>query len=182
MYSAPYGYGNAAGQAFTGAPPGQSPQMQPGPGQNQPQQQMMYNQQFSMGQSVPGGYAGAQNPGAMMPGAGGGGPAGMMQNTAMPQMPANGQSEFIRSLVSPARVTRSDRPKLLLCLRSPIPSLSYVQSQSRSSSMGRRVSQPVAAATAGMANRSVRPRLDKEVAILSHTHARRQIVVTTSYD
>ncbi|KAK7721027.1 hypothetical protein SLS64_001321 [Diaporthe eres] len=91
MYSAPYGYGNAAGQAFTGAPPGQSPQMQPGPGQNQPQQQMMYNQQFSMGPSVPGGYAGAQNPGAMMPG-GGGGPAGMMQNTAMPQMPANGQS------------------------------------------------------------------------------------------
>lgn len=113
--------------------------MQPGPGQNQPQQQMMYNQQFSMGQSVPGGYAGAQNPGAMMPGGGGGGPAGMMQNTAMPQMPANGQSEFIRSLVSPARVTRSDRPKLLLCLWSPIPSLSYVQSQSRSSSMGRRV-------------------------------------------
>lgn len=67
--------------------------MQPGPGQNQPQQQMMYNQQFSMGPSVPGGYAGAQNPGAMMPG-GGGGPAGMMQNTAMPQMPANGQMNF----------------------------------------------------------------------------------------
>lgn len=100
--------------------------MQPGPGQNQPQQQMMYNQQFPMGPSVPGGYAGAQNPGAMMPG-GGGGPAGMMQNTAMPQMPANGQSEFIRFLVYPARVTRSDRPKLLLpCLPSPIPPLSYL--------------------------------------------------------
>ncbi|KAJ0114513.1 hypothetical protein J7T55_004756 [Diaporthe amygdali] len=93
MYSAPYGYGNAAGQAFNGAPPGQSPQMQPGPGQNQPQQQMMYNQQFSMGPSVSGGYAGAHNPGAMMPG-GGAGPAGMMQNTAMPQMPANGQMNF----------------------------------------------------------------------------------------
>ncbi|KAL1858915.1 hypothetical protein Daus18300_009784 [Diaporthe australafricana] len=93
MYSAPYGYGNAAGQAFNGAPPGQSPQMQPGPGQNQPQQQMMYNQQFSMGPSVPPGYAGAHNPGAMMPG-GGAGPAGMMQNTAMPQMPANGQMNF----------------------------------------------------------------------------------------
>lgn len=142
--------------------------MQPGPGQNQPQQQMMYNQQFSMGPSVPGGYAGGQNPGAMMPGGGGGGPAGMMQNTAMPQMPANGQSEFIRSLVY-TRVTRSDRSKLLLCLRSPIPSLSYVQS--RSSSMDS-VFPAVAAATAGMANHSPRPRLDKEVAILPHTHAK----------
>lgn len=84
--------------------------MQPGPGQNQPQQQMMYNQQFSMGPSVPGGYAGAQNPGAMMPGgggAGGGGPAGMMQNTAMPQMPANGQSEFIRFLSSRSPVSHA---------------------------------------------------------------------------
>lgn len=144
--------------------------MQPGPGQNQPQQQMMYNQQFSMGPSVPGGYAGGQNPGAMMPGGGGGGPAGMMQNTAMPQMPANGQSEFIRSLVYTTRVTRSDRSKLLLlCLRSPIPSLSYVQS--RSFSMGS-VFPAVAAATAGMANHSPRPRPDKEVAILPHTHAK----------
>lgn len=142
--------------------------MQPGPGQNQPQQQMMYNQQFSMGPSVPGGYAGAQNPGAMMPG-GGGGPAGMMQNTAMPQMPANGQSEFIRSLVSTTRVTRSDRPKLLLRLRSPIPPLSYVQSRS---SFMTSVCPAAAAATAGMANHFPRPRLDKDPAILSHTHAK----------
>lgn len=90
MYSAPYGYGNAAGQPFNGAPQGQNPQMQPGPGPNQPQQQMMYNQQYPMG---PGGaFPGAPNPGAMMPG--GAGPAGMMQNTAMPQMP-NGQSELV---------------------------------------------------------------------------------------
>lgn len=91
MYSAPYGYGNAAGQPYNGGPQGQNPQMQPGPGPNQPQQQMMYNQQYPMG---PGGaFPGAPNPGAMMPG--GAGPAGMMQNTAMPQMGANGQSEFI---------------------------------------------------------------------------------------
>jgi hypothetical protein len=136
MYSAPYGYGNAAGQAFNGAPPGQSPQMQPGPGQNQPQQQMMYNQQFSMGPSVSGGYAGAQNPGAMMPGGGGGGggPAGMMQNTAMPQMPANGQSEFIRFLSIASRPSVSHAltgqlpiylacdPLYLLCpTSSPVP-------------------------------------------------------------
>ena len=73
--------------------------MQPGPGPNQPhQQQMMYNhqQQFPMGTS--GAFPGAPNPAAMMPGAAG--HAGMMQNTAMPQMAANGQSEFIRPLVS----------------------------------------------------------------------------------
>lgn len=153
--------------------------MQPGPGQNQPQQQMMYNQQFSMGQSVPGGYAGAQNPGAMMPG-GGGGPAGMMQNTAMPQMPANGQSEFIRSLVSTARVTRSDRSKLLLCLRSPIPSLSYVQS--RSSSMGS-VFPAAAATTAGMAVGRTYPVLASTRRLPSClTRTRRRMSVNTSYD
>lgn len=105
MYSAPYGYGNAAGQPFNGAPPGQNPQMQPGhgPGPNQPQQQqMMYNQQYAMG---PGGaFPGAPNPGAMMPG--GGGPAGMMQNTAMPQMAANGQSKSIFYLMSLPKVVQ----------------------------------------------------------------------------
>lgn len=102
MYSAPYGYGNAAGQPFNGAPPGQNPQMQPQPGPNQPQQQMMYNQQFPMG---PGGaFPGATNPGAMMPG--GAGPAGMMQNTAMPQMSANGQSKSACSLLLSAHVTQ----------------------------------------------------------------------------
>ncbi|KAJ4385499.1 hypothetical protein N0V93_009927 [Gnomoniopsis smithogilvyi] len=91
MYSPAYGYGNAAGQPHNGAPQGQNPQMQPGPGPNQPQQQMMYNQQYPMG---PGGgaFPGGPNPGAMMPG--GTGPAGMMQNTAMPQMPANGQMGY----------------------------------------------------------------------------------------
>lgn len=93
MYSAPYGYGNAAGQPFSGPATGPTPQMQPGPGPNQPQQQMMYNQQYPMG---PGGaFSGAANPGAMMSGPAG--PAGMMQNTAMPQMAANGQSEHTLS-------------------------------------------------------------------------------------
>lgn len=90
MYSPAYGYGNAAGQPYNGAPQGQNTQMQPGPGSNQPQQPMMYNQQqYPMG---PGGgaFSGAPNPGAMMPGTAG--PAGMMQNTALPQMPANSQS------------------------------------------------------------------------------------------
>jgi hypothetical protein len=144
--------------------------MQPGPGQNQPQQQMMYNQQFSMGPSVPGGYAGAQNPGAMMPG-GGGGPAGMMQNTAMPQMPANGQGEFIRSLSSGPPVSHALTGQLpsyfacghlfLLCpTSSPVPSpMSYRFPAA-------------AAATTGMADHLPRPRAEKEFGILSHTHAK----------
>lgn len=92
MYSAPYGYGNPAGQPYNGAPPGQNPQMQPGPGPSQQQQQMMYNQQYPMGAG--GAFPGAPNPSAMMPGGAGAGPAGMMQNTAMPHMAANGQSKF----------------------------------------------------------------------------------------
>lgn len=92
MYSASYGYPNAAGPAFNGAPQPQN--MQPGgPSPNAPQQ-MMYNpQQFPMG--AQGAFPGAPNPAAMMPG--GPGPAGMMQNTAMPHMAANGQSKFCPS-------------------------------------------------------------------------------------
>ncbi|KUI63756.1 hypothetical protein VM1G_10548 [Cytospora mali] len=94
MYNPPYGFGNAAGQPFNGPTPGQHPhQMQPGPVPNQPhQQQMMYNQQhqFPMGASAA--FPGAPNPAAMMPGSAG--HAGMMQNTAMPQMAANGQMGF----------------------------------------------------------------------------------------
>lgn len=90
MYSPAYGYGNPAGQPYNGAPQGQNPQMQPGPGSSQPHQSMMYNQQqYPMG---PGGgaFTGASNPSAMIPGTAG--PAGMMQSTALPQMPANSQS------------------------------------------------------------------------------------------
>lgn len=95
MYSPAYGYGNPAGQPHNGAPQAQNPQMQPGSGPNQPQQQMMYNQQYPMGPGVGGAFPGGPSPNAMMPG--GAGPAGMMQNTAMPQMPANGQSMFTLS-------------------------------------------------------------------------------------
>ena len=93
MYSAAYGFQNAAGPAFNGAPPGQNPQMQPGLAPNQPQQQMMYNpQQFPMGAQGP--FPGNPN---MMPGAAS---ASMMQNAAMPHMAANGQSKFCLSPTS----------------------------------------------------------------------------------
>ncbi|KAK0627502.1 hypothetical protein B0T14DRAFT_563305 [Immersiella caudata] len=90
MYSAPYGYPNpAGGPAFNGAPPQQNPHLQPGPSPGQPQQ-MMYNpQQFPMG-AQGGHFPAGPNP-AMM---GGAGPAGMMQNTAMPHMGANGQMAY----------------------------------------------------------------------------------------
>ena len=79
MYSAPYG------GHFNGATP-PNPHLQPAPGPNQPQQ-MMYNpQQFPMGAQGP--FPGGPN---VMPAAG---PAGMMQNTAMPHMAANGQSKL----------------------------------------------------------------------------------------
>jgi hypothetical protein len=88
MYSAPYGYPNAAGgPVFNGAPP-QGLQLQAGQSPNQPQQ-MMYNpQQFPMTTQT-GPFPGGPNQ-AMM---GGVGPAGMMQNAAMPHMAANGQSK-----------------------------------------------------------------------------------------
>lgn len=95
MYQGQYGFpnaaaGGAAGSTFNGAPPSQNPHLQPGQSPNQPQ--MMYNpQQFPMAAqgSFPGGGA---NPAAVMAGAG---PAGMMQNTAMPpHMAANGQSKL----------------------------------------------------------------------------------------
>lgn len=94
MYSAPYGYPNAAGgPMFNGAPP-QGVPLQPGPSPNQ-QQQMMYNtQQFPMA-SQAGPFSGGPNP-AMM---GGVGPAGMMQNAGMPHMAANGQSKPTLRLV-----------------------------------------------------------------------------------
>jgi hypothetical protein len=99
MYSAPYGFPNAAaGPIFNGAPPQQGAHLQPGPSPNQPQQQqqpqqqMMYNsQQFPM-PGQPGVFpAGGPNPALM---GGGGGPAGMMQNAGMPHMAANGQMSF----------------------------------------------------------------------------------------
>jgi hypothetical protein len=90
MYSAPYGYPNpAGGPAFNGAPPQQNPHLQPGPSQSQPQQMMFNPQQFPMG-AQGGHFQAGPNP-AMM---GGAGPAGMMQNTAMPHMAANGQMAY----------------------------------------------------------------------------------------
>ncbi|KAK4033762.1 hypothetical protein C8A01DRAFT_49708 [Parachaetomium inaequale] len=92
MYSAPYGYPNAAaGPIFNGAPPQQGAHLQPGPSPNQPQQQMMYNsQQFPM-PGQPGAFPAGPNPALM---GGGAGPAGMMQNAGMPHMAANGQMSF----------------------------------------------------------------------------------------
>lgn len=128
MYSAPYGYPNpAGGPTFNGAPPQQNPHLQPGPSPGQPQQ-MMYNpQQFPMG-AQGGHFPAAPNP-AMM---GGAGPAGMMQNTGMPHMGANGQSKlplFICLSLPPPSHTHhpvsSALPSLLLVLRtdlSPPPS------------------------------------------------------------
>ncbi|KAL2129507.1 hypothetical protein VTI74DRAFT_7657 [Chaetomium olivicolor] len=91
MYSAPYGYPNAAaGPIFNGAPP-QGAHLQPVPSPGQ-QQQMMYNaQQFPMA-GQPGAFSAGPNPAAMM--GGGAGPAGMMQNGGMPHMTANGQMAF----------------------------------------------------------------------------------------
>ncbi|SPQ25236.1 da50d51f-ff8f-459f-8231-5fd03a86e7c7 [Thermothielavioides terrestris] len=87
MYSAPYGYPNpAAGPIFNGAPP-QGAHLQPGPSPNQPQQIMYNAQQFPV-PGQPGAFPAGPNP-AMM-GGGAGGPAGMMQNAAMPHMAANG--------------------------------------------------------------------------------------------
>ncbi len=92
MYSAQYGFPNAAGPAYNGAPQ-QNSHLQRGPGPNQPQQMMFNPQQFPMGAQGP--FPGAPN---MMPGPG---PAGMMQNAAMPHVAANGQSKFARSLPLP---------------------------------------------------------------------------------
>ena len=89
MYSAPYGYPNAAaGPIFNGAPPPQGAHLQPAPSPNQPQQMMYNTQQFPMG-GQPGAFPAGPNPALM----GGSGPAGMMQNAAMSQMAANGQSK-----------------------------------------------------------------------------------------
>ena len=89
MYSAPYGYPNpAGGPVFNGAPPQQNHHMQPGPSPNQPQQMMFNPQQFPIG-AQGAHFPTGPNP-AMM---GGVGPAGMMQNAAMPHMAANGQSK-----------------------------------------------------------------------------------------
>jgi hypothetical protein len=91
MYSAPYGYPNAAaggapGSNFNGAPPQQNPHLQAGPSPNQQQPGMMYNpQQFPMGPQGPF-PGGAPNPAAAM--MGGTGPPGMMQ------MAANGQGKL----------------------------------------------------------------------------------------
>lgn len=91
MYSAPYGYQNAAaGPIFNGAPPQQAAHMQPNPSPNQ-QQQMMYNsQQFPM-PGQPGAFPTGPNPALM--GGGAAGSAGMMQNPGMPHMAPNGQSK-----------------------------------------------------------------------------------------
>ncbi|KAL2148477.1 hypothetical protein VTH82DRAFT_2031 [Thermothelomyces myriococcoides] len=92
MYSAPYGYQNAAaGPIFNGAPPQQAAHMQPNPSPNQ-QQQMMYNsQQFPM-PGQPGAFPTGPNPALM--GGGAAGSAGMMQNPGMPHMAPNGQMSF----------------------------------------------------------------------------------------
>lgn len=76
MYNAGYGFGNAAPNFNAGTP------QQPGA-----QQQLMYNQQQQFGAMAPQGFPGA-NPQMMAAG-----PAGMMQNTGMPHMAANSQSE-----------------------------------------------------------------------------------------
>ncbi|KAK3687349.1 hypothetical protein B0T22DRAFT_126364 [Podospora appendiculata] len=93
MYPNHYGYPNAAGgPAFNGAPPPQNPHLQPGPSQNQPQQ-MMYNtqqqhQQLQQQQQFPMSAQAAHFPAGPNPAImGAAGPAGMMQNTAMPAMP-----------------------------------------------------------------------------------------------
>lgn len=85
MYSSSHGYPNA-GPAYSGAPQPNA-YMQPGAAPNQPQ--MMYNpQQYPMA-AAPGPFPGAPN---MMPGASH--PPPMMQNPAMAQMAANGQSKL----------------------------------------------------------------------------------------
>ncbi|KAL2266986.1 hypothetical protein VTJ83DRAFT_4263 [Remersonia thermophila] len=90
MYSAPYGYPNAAaGPIFNGAPP-QGAHLQPGQPQGQPQQMMFNGQQFPM-PGQPGAFPAGPNPSMM---AGTAGPAGIMQNPAMPHMAANGQMAF----------------------------------------------------------------------------------------
>lgn len=109
MYSGGYGFGNAAGAGpnFNNATPQHQQQQQQQ--HQQQQQQMMYNQQQQFAGMAP---QGAFPPGAnpqMMPG----GPAGMMQNTGMPQMGANGQSELARSLCL------RDAPVLCLCAAVP---------------------------------------------------------------
>lgn len=122
MYSAPYGYPNAAaGPIFNGAPPPQGAHLQPVPSPNQQPQQMMYNpQQFPM-PGQPGAFPAGPNPALM---AGGAGPAGMMQNAAMPHMAANGQSK--RSPPSLSYVTFALGVGVGQTSFAPIPSLYYV--------------------------------------------------------
>jgi len=91
MYSAPYGYPNAAaGPIFNGAPPQQGAHLQPGPSPNQPQQMMYNSQQFPM-PGQPGAFPAGPNQALM---GGGVSSAGMMQNPGMPHMAPNGQMSF----------------------------------------------------------------------------------------
>lgn len=90
-----YGFNNAGGAPNfnTGGNPQQQPGMQPG------QQQMMYNQQQQFAGMAPQAFThGGANPQVMA-----GNPAGMMQNTGMPQMGGNGQSKWYRSRCDYAR-------------------------------------------------------------------------------
>ncbi|KAL2196850.1 hypothetical protein P885DRAFT_37257 [Corynascus similis CBS 632.67] len=91
MYSAPYGYPNAAaGPIFNGAPPQQAAHLQPSPSPNQPQQMAYNSQQFPM-PGQPGAFPAGPNPALM---GGNAGSAGMMQNPGMQHMAANGQMSF----------------------------------------------------------------------------------------
>ncbi|KAL2024505.1 hypothetical protein VTK56DRAFT_7548 [Thermocarpiscus australiensis] len=89
MYSAPYGYPNAAGAPSFNGVPLQAAHLQPAPSPNQPQQMMFNTQQFPMA-GQPGPFPGGPNPALM----GGAGPAGMMQHAAMPHMAANNQMGY----------------------------------------------------------------------------------------
>ncbi|EFX05634.1 hypothetical protein CMQ_3703 [Grosmannia clavigera kw1407] len=105
MYSTQYGFGNAAGQAFNTPSPQQQmqqpPQQQPlqqqqmqqpvshMPPGSMPGQQIMYGPPFSMA-AGPGPYGAVAGGPNMMANPG---PAGIMQNPAMPHMAANGQRQ-----------------------------------------------------------------------------------------
>ena len=123
--------------------PGQIPQGQPGP------QQMMYNpQQFAaMGGQAPF-VPGAPNP-AMMSGPG---PAGMMQNPAMPHMGGAGQSKSFASLCKLLTVSPP-------CLSFPFSAFqpSSGLSLRLSSSLSRHVARDATIGTARALHDTVRP-------------------------
>jgi hypothetical protein len=101
MYSGGYGFGNAAGPNFNNAnPQQQGPPQQ----QQQQQQQLMYNQQQQQfaGMAPQGGFGPGANPQVMA--------GGMMQNTGMQHVGANGQSEFPPSALACVSMTSCTSP------------------------------------------------------------------------